>query len=352
MRSTPEEAHLLTDFDFALPEELIAQYPAATREGSRLMVLERRSGTVACRDFPAVVEYFRAGDVLVVNDTRVIPARLLGQKETGGRVEVLLVRREAGDDEVWHCLVRASKAPRPGGRLQLPDGLQATVLSGGEEPYRRLLFTGGGDSFLRTLERSGRIPLPPYIRRDADAVDRERYQTVFAAEPGAVAAPTAGLHFTQGVLDRLRAKGVRLCSLTLHVGLGTFLPVRSDNLDAHRMHRECYRIPPATATLLNQARAEGRRIFALGTTTTRALEHVAAEHGRIEAGAGETEIFIRPGHQFRAVDALITNFHLPQSTLLMLVAAFAGREFVLAAYRQAVAERFRFFSYGDCMLIV
>lgn len=341
----------LTDFDFALPEELIAQYPAATREGARLMLLDRQQQSISCRAFPQLLDSFVSGDLLVVNDTRVIPARLLGHKETGGRVEVLLVRREPGADEIWRCLVRSSKAPRAGGHLLLPEGIHATVLEGGEEPYRRLQFHSAAP-FLEALERAGRIPLPPYIRRDADAVDRERYQTIFAAQPGAVAAPTAGLHFTPQLLERLRAKGVAICPLTLHVGLGTFLPVRSETLAGHRMHCEHYLIPPATAAAINRAKDEGRRVFALGTTTTRALEHVAARHGRIEAGEGETEIFIRPGHHFQAVDALITNFHLPCSTLLMLVAAFAGREFVLEAYRQAVAARFRFFSYGDCMLIL
>jgi S-adenosylmethionine:tRNA ribosyltransferase-isomerase len=341
----------LSDFDFDLPEELIAQEPLAERSGSRLMVLHRGTGNLTIGGFNQIVDHFQAGDVLVINDTRVIPARLLGCKESGGKVEVLLVRRLAGDAETWICLTKASKGPRVGTRLLLGDGLIGTVVDGGEEPYKHIRFACEGD-FLQQIEQIGRMPLPPYIRRDDSPLDKERYQTVFAQNAGAVAAPTAGLHFTPEVLERLRNKGVEIHPLTLHVGIGTFLPVRVDNIREHRMHEEHFTVPAATAAAVNQARADGRRVFALGTTSTRTLEYAVDDQGRLQAGSGSCDLFIYPGYRFRTVDAMLTNFHLPRSTLLMLVSAFAGRESVLAAYRRAVAEGFRFFSYGDCMLIV
>jgi S-adenosylmethionine:tRNA ribosyltransferase-isomerase len=342
---------LLDHFDFSLPPELIAQYPPPQREDARLLVLQRASGALQCAAFPDIVEYFRAGDLLVLNDTRVVPARLLGKKESGGRIEVFLVRRLPGEAEDWACLARSSKPPRPGSRIDFDDDLHGVVLQGGEPPFRHLRFSCQGD-FFHKLEEVGHIPLPPYIRRDDTPVDRERYQTVFASTPGAVAAPTAGLHFTGEILERLRLRGVEIRALTLHVGLGTFLPVRSENLLEHRMHGELFSIPAPTADAINKAKGEGRRIFAIGTTTTRALEHAGRENGHISAGEGMTEIFIYPGFPFKVIDALITNFHLPRSTLLVLVAAFAGRENILQAYERAVTEKFRFFSYGDCMLIV
>jgi len=341
----------LEDFDYALPPEQIAQYPLPARDDSRLMVLDRGNGSVDTWTFPDLLRFFRAGDLLVSNDTRVIPARLLGAKESGGRIEVFLVRRMAGADETWSCLTRCSKPPRPGCRLFLAGGIEGTVLAGGEAPYRQIRFSCTGD-FHSALENAGRIPLPPYIRREDDAVDRARYQTVFANSRGAVAAPTAGLHFTAAILDELRRIGVEIQPLTLHVGLGTFLPVRVDDVREHRMHGENYHVPEATAAAVNLAKSEGRRVFALGTTTTRTLEHAVDEKGRIVSGDGVSDLFIYPGFRFKIVDALITNFHLPCSTLLMLVSAFAGRDFTLAAYRQAVREGFRFFSYGDCMLIL
>ncbi len=341
---------LLEDFDFSLPSELIAQEPAERRDGSRLMVVDSSCGQVTTGRFPDIRDHLRGGDVLVLNDTRVIPARLLGTKPTGGRVEVFLSRRLAGEDEVWSCLTRSSKPLRPGQSLILGEGLSAEVLEGGEDNQRRLRFSAQGD-FFQVLERVGHVPLPPYIQRDDQAVDRERYQTVFARHAGAVAAPTAGLHFTPALLDELQQKGVEIVPLTLHVGLGTFLPVRSSNLREHRMHSEVYNISPATAAAVNRAKAEGRRIIALGTTSTRALEAAADPEGCLKAGAGETDIFITPGYRFRIIDGMITNFHLPKSTLLMLVSALAGRDLILAAYRQAIAEKFRFFSYGDSMFI-
>jgi S-adenosylmethionine:tRNA ribosyltransferase-isomerase len=281
----------------------------------------------------------------------VIPARLLGEKASGGKIEVFLVRRLAAESEDWACLTKCSKPPRPGARLLLGGEIEGIVLPGGEAPYRHIRLACAGD-FTATLERVGRIPLPPYIRREDNPADRERYQTVFARANGAVAAPTAGLHFTARTLEHLRSRGVEIRAVTLHVGLGTFLPVRAENILEHRMHQERYSIPPETAAAVNRAKAEGRRVFALGTTTTRTLEHAVDSQGRLRAGEGSSDLFIYPGFRFQMVDALITNFHLPKSTLLMLVSAFAGREFVLEAYRRAVQERFRFFSYGDCMLIV
>jgi len=341
----------LEDFDYELPPELIAQYPLPQRDDSRLMVLDRANGSTRTGKFTDIARFFRRGDLLVINDTRVIPARLLGFKESGGKVEVFLVRRLSDPDETWVCLVKCSKAPKPGSRLLLAGGIEGTVLAGGESPYRHVRFSCPGD-FFSTVEQAGRIPLPPYIRRDDDAEDRRRYQTVFARNQGAVAAPTAGLHFTEAVFADLRDAGVKIEPLTLHVGLGTFLPVRVDDIREHRMHGENYHVPESTADAVNRARAEGRRIFALGTTTTRTLEHAVGRDGRVRPGEGASDLFIYPGYRFRIVDALVTNFHLPRSTLLMLVSAFAGRDNVLAAYRRAVAEKYRFFSYGDCMLIL
>lgn len=341
----------LDQFDFELPEELIAQHPAPDREASRLMVIDRSRRAVASRQFVEIVEHFRAGDLLVVNDTRVIPARLAGTKDSGGRIEVFLVRRLAGDGEIWSCLTKSSKAPRTGSRIHFPGGGSAQVRAGGEAPLRHLEFTVGRD-FSAWLESVGTVPLPPYIRRTVTELDRHRYQTVFARSSGALAAPTAGLHFTERILALLRERGVDIHPLTLHVGLGTFLPVRVEDLNSHRMHSEAFTIPETTADAVNRAKSEGRRVVALGTTTTRALEAAVGSFGTVQAGAGETDLFIRPGFRFRAADALVTNFHLPRSTLLVLVAAFAGRDLVLEAYRQAVAERYRFFSYGDCMLIL
>ena len=341
----------LNDFDFELPPEQIAQVPAINRESSRLMVLDRSSSIATTDSFPGIIEYFRPGDVLVLNDTRVIPARLLGVKDSGGKIEVFLVRRLLGEEEQWACLTKSSKPPRIGSRLLLGGEIEGTVLEGGEVPYRHIRFDVAGN-FLETIERVGHIPLPPYIRRSDDAIDRERYQTVYAKAAGAVAAPTAGLHVTESLLEALRQKGVTICPITLHVGLGTFLPVRSEDIGSHRMHQENFIVPEKTAEVVNQARASGGRIFALGTTSARTLEYAVDENGWLRAGEGVCDLFITPGHRFGIVDALITNFHLPRSTLLMLVSAFAGRDFILAAYRQAVAEDFRFFSYGDCMLII
>ena len=343
----------LNDFDFLLPDELIAQAPAVRRDASRLLCLDRQFTTVESRTFPDILEYFKSGDVLVINDTRVIPARLLGHKQTGGKVEIFLVRQYAGgtSTEEWLCLTKSSKPLRVGTVVNFTSDFFAEVLEEMDSPYRRVRFHCSGN-FMQEIDAIGHLPLPPYIKRDDSREDRSRYQTVFATQKGAVAAPTAGLHFTTEILQRLTAAGVEIVNLTLHVGLGTFLPVRVENIRQHKMHAEIFSIPDVTAAAVNLARNEGRRIFALGTTSARALETAATADGLLQAGSGDSEIFIYPGYRFKIVDALITNFHLPKSTLLMLVSAFAGRDFILSAYRQAVVERYRFFSYGDCMLIV
>ncbi|MBW6509463.1 MAG: tRNA preQ1(34) S-adenosylmethionine ribosyltransferase-isomerase QueA [Desulfuromonadales bacterium] len=343
----------LSDFDFTLPEELIAQAPTGRRDASRLLSVERLTGSMASRQFIEIVDVFRPGDVLVINDTEVIPARLFGHKTSGGQVEVLLVRRcpdePSGQD--WLCMTRSSKPLTAGTRLIFDARLTAEVLQAGDDYLRRVRFDCQ-DDFWQVVDEIGHLPLPPYIRRPATPSDRSRYQTVFAREKGAVAAPTAGLHFTAEILEQIRAKGVEICNLTLHVGPGTFLPVRVEDVRQHKMHAEYYSIPAATAQTINRARAGGGRVFAVGTTVTRALETAVGEDGLLEAGDGDSEIFIIPGYRFKIVDALITNFHLPKSTLLMLVSAFAGRELMLHAYDRAVSEKYRFFSYGDCMLIL
>ena len=334
----------LADFDYALPPELIAQFPLPERTASRLLVVDgaRRED----RRFADLPGLLHPGDLLVFNDTRVLRARLHGLKDSGGRVEVL-IERPVGRHEAL-AQIRASHAPWPGSRLRLEGALEVDVVA--RDGAFFLLRFPATDDLVTLLERHGKLPLPPYIQRPAEATDEARYQTVYAQARGSVAAPTAGLHFDQPLLDALRAKGVELAWLTLHVGAGTFQPVRVDDLARHRMHRERYVIPVDTAAALVAARARGGRIVAVGTTTLRALE-AAAQEGGILAGPGETDLFILPGFRFRTADALITNFHLPKSTLLMLVSAFGGPENLRQAYRHAVAERYRFFSYGDAMFI-
>jgi S-adenosylmethionine:tRNA ribosyltransferase-isomerase len=333
------------DFDYVLPPELIAQRPSPERTGSRLLCLDR-TGRVADRRFADLPACLRAGDLLVFNDTRVAKARLLGRKTSGRRVEALVERAVSAHEALAH--VRASKTPRAGTRLEFDGGLVAEVI-GREEDLFRLRFPGA--TVLDALEAHGRVPLPPYIEHDADATDEQRYQTVYARHTGAAAAPTAGLHFDEPLLDRLRATGVELAFLTLHVGAGTFQPVRAHALAEHRMHSEWYEIPAATAAAVAAARAAGRSVIAVGTTSLRALEAAASDQGKVRSGAAETTLFITPGYAFRVVDRLVTNFHLPRSTLLMLVSAFAGVEPMRRAYAHAVAARYRFFSYGDAMLI-
>ena len=344
MHEDPPSRLSLADFDYALPEELVAQSPAATRTGSRLLHVD--GARLADLAFTDLVDLVAPGDVIVMNDTRVLRARLVGRKPSGGRVE-LLVERLEGDREGWAQL-KASHLPRVGGTVLLPGGASATVLArdGG---FFRLRFEGAGP-LEAWLERHGTLPLPPYIARPASEVDAVRYQTVYARVPGAVAAPTAGLHFDEAMLARLAARGARLARVTLHVGAGTFLPVRADDLSRHRMHSERYAVPEETVDAIARARGEGRRILAVGTTTLRALE-AASVGGTLVAGSGETDLFVRPGFRFRTVDRLLTNFHLPRSTLLVLVSAFAGPDTIRRAYAHAIASRYRFFSYGDAMLL-
>ena len=350
----PHSAALTTDdFDYYLPTQLIAAHPPAERSASRLLRLSGASTSNAISDamsdhrFTDLPQFLERGDVLVLNDTRVIKARLFGEKDSGGRVEVL-IERVVSAHVAW-TQVRASKAPRPGTKLRLEGAISATMVSRQDDLFE--LHFDGEESLLELLERHGRLPLPPYIERPAGSEDEARYQTVYAQAPGAVAAPTAGLHFDEAMLERLREAGIVTAWLTLHVGAGTFQPVRTNLLSEHRMHAERFSIPAATAEAIATARTAGRRIVAVGTTSLRALEAAASEEGVITPGEGETRIFITPGYRFRVVDRLLTNFHLPRSTLLMLVSAFAGMAPVRAAYRHAIEAGYRFFSYGDAMLI-
>jgi len=336
----------LSDFDYVLPPELIAQHPAAERTASRLLHLDGRTGAIADRRFADMVDLLDPGDVLVVNDTRVIKARLHGRKDSGGEVEVLVER--VLDAHRALAQVRASKTPKPGRKLLLGEGVEAEVL-GRRGEFFELRFDA---PVLDTLARHGEVPLPPYITHEAIGEDESRYQTVYAREPGAVAAPTAGLHFDRTLLDAVRARGVEIATVTLHVGAGTFQPVRVEDLSQHVMHSEWYGIAQAAVDAIARARKKNGRVVAVGTTTLRALESaVASGEGVLAAGAAETRLFIVPGYRFRLVDRLVTNFHLPRSTLLMLVSAFAGTENIRRAYAHAVAERYRFFSYGDAMLL-
>lgn len=336
-----------SDFQYALPSELIAQQPPGRRGDSRLLHLDCAADRVADRRFADLPALLEPGDLLVFNDTRVLQARLLGRKDTGGRVEILVER--VLDPQRVLARIGASKPTRAGCVVHIAAGITATVEGRQEDGFHRLILHGA--SVEQVLAAHGHVPLPPYIRRaDAD-IDRERYQTVFARRPGAVAAPTAGLHFDQELLGALRARGVAMAWVTLHVGAGTFEPVRCERIEGHRMHAERYEVGAPVCAAVAAARAAGRRVVAVGTTSVRALESAAREDGELVPAAGETDIFIIPGYRFRVVDALLTNFHLPGSTLLMLVAAYAGRERVLAAYRHAVANRYRFYSYGDAMLL-
>jgi S-adenosylmethionine:tRNA ribosyltransferase-isomerase len=341
---------LVKDFDYHLPADLIARYPVPERDASRLLLLKRASKLIAEDSFRNISAHLVPGDLLVMNDTRVMPARLFGTKGSGGKVEIFLVRRFEGAAECWSCLLRASKKFRAGQVVQLAGGMHATVCGRSDDESWLVEFTGD-EPFDRWLEREGHIPLPPYLQREDDTNDRERYQTVFSRNPGAVAAPTAGLHFTQELLEDLAVQGIRIAYLTLHTGLGTFQPVRVANVEDHRIHTERYSIPDTTAEEIRSAKARGSRVIAVGTTTTRTLEFAADSEGHVPAGSGEADIYIFPGYTFKVVDALITNFHLPESTLLMLVSAFAGHEYALSAYREAVSRGFRFYSYGDAMLI-
>jgi S-adenosylmethionine:tRNA ribosyltransferase-isomerase len=357
---------LVTDFHFDLPEELIAQSPPAIRGSSRMLVVDRTTGHYHDDFFRSLPQILRPDDLLILNDSRVLPARLYATRarsrqtqasspDPAGRIEVLLTQHLSADD--WTALVRPSRKIQPGERLLFHDQntlvLEAEVIAAGEFGERTLRFKPTPD-FHAILNKIGHMPLPPYIHRDDSLEDRDRYQTVFSHEVGSAAAPTAGLHFTPEILNQLKTNGIQIETITLHVGLGTFQPVRAEKLEDIRLHAEHYTLPVATAEAINAALGAGKRIIAAGTTTTRTLEHCAqmARGKPLEAHSGQTSIFLSPGHRFRIVSGLLTNFHLPQSTLLMLVSAFAGREAVLAAYAHAVQEKYRFFSYGDCMLLL
>ncbi len=335
------------DFFYELPEELIAQTPLLRRDASRLLTLDRKTGQTAHRHFYDIIDYLNPGDCLVMNNSRVLPARLLGHRPTGGAVEVLLLR-DLGDKK-WECLCKPGRKMQPGSQVIFGNGeLTASVTEIREDGNRVVEFQYQG-IFLEVLERLGKMPLPPYIK--AELQDQERYQTVYSKEVGSAAAPTAGLHFTNELLEKVRAKGVKTAFVTLHVGLGTFRPVKAENISEHHMHSELCMLSQETADILNQTKAEGGRIVCVGTTSCRTLESLVNEDGSFSPKSKWTEIFIFPGYKFKAMDALITNFHLPESTLVMLVSAFAGRENVLNAYAEAVRERYRFFSFGDAMFI-
>jgi len=336
-----------SDFSYYLPEELIAQTPLEKRDFSRLLHLDKVSGEVEHKHFFDLPDYLREGDCLVLNDSRVLPARLIGQRETGGVVEVVLLRDLGGN--IWECLTRPGRKTKPGTKLIFGEGeLVATVIDSAEGGNKLLQFEYEG-IFLEVLEHLGKMPLPPYIKIELQ--DQERYQTVYSREVGSAAAPTAGLHFTQELLGIIAKKGIKICYVTLHVGLGTFRPVKCEDIESHEMHSEFCVIPEETAKMVTETKKSGGRIVAVGTTSCRTLESFANEDGGLEPCSGFTDIFIYPGYTFKCMDALVTNFHLPESTLVMLVSALSGREHVLSAYAKAVEEKYRFFSFGDAMFI-
>lgn len=337
-------------FDFELPEELIAQVPLKNRTDSRLMALDKKTGKIEHTTFKNIKEFLKSGDCLVLNDTKVLPARLFGmKKETGAKIEVLLLKQLDGDE--WETLVKPAKRVKEGTEIEFGDGLLKAVCTGTSDHGGRTLKFQYEGIFYEVLDKLGEMPLPPYIKEQLD--DRDRYQTVYAKEPGSAAAPTAGLHFTESLLDEIREMGVHVAFITLHVGLGTFRPVSVEDILEHDMHSEFYMVTADTAKQLNEVRKNGGRIITVGTTSTRTLETIATFHdGHFVEMSGWTNIFIYPGYEFKAIDGMITNFHLPKSTLIMLVSALAGRENVLNAYRIAVEERYRFFSFGDAMLII
>ena len=336
-----------SDFYFDLPEELIAQTPLERRDSSRLLHLDKITGALEHRHFYDLLDYLREGDCMIFNDSRVLPARLIGARPTGGSVELVLLR-DLGEGR-WECLSRPGRKTKPGTEILFGNGeLKATVEQVAEGGNRIVRFDYEG-IFLEVLERLGKMPLPPYIKEELQ--DSERYQTVYSREIGSAAAPTAGLHFTKELMDKIAAKGVKLCYVTLHVGLGTFRPVKAEEIEDHEMHSEFCVIPEETARIVSETKKQGGRVIAVGTTSCRTLESFAREDGSLPAASGWTNIFIYPGYTFKCVDALVTNFHLPESTLIMLVSALAGREHVLHAYEEAVKERYRFFSFGDAMFI-
>lgn len=340
----------ISDFDYTLPLELIAQHPADKRDESRLLAVHRESGEIEHRHFYDIIDYLKPGDCLVMNNSKVLPARLFGVKEkTGAKVEFLLIKRIEGD--LWESMVRPGRKLHPGDVVSFGEGrLRAEITGYGDDGTRRVRFLYEG-VFLELLEELGKIPLPPYIDRDNEKEDKERYQTVYCREEGSVAAPTAGLHFTEDLLARIREKGVKTAFVTLHVGIGTFRPVKCETVEEHKMHFEEYHVDEENAQIINETKREGGRIISVGTTSTRTLESGADQNGELKAGWGSTGIFIYPGYRFKIVDSLITNFHLPKSTLLMLISALYDREKILDIYKIAVREKYRFFSYGDAMYI-
>lgn len=340
-----------SDFDFELPEALIAQHPPERRDLSRMMALDRRTGETAHRSILDFPEHLRPGDTLVLNNTRVIPARTFGAKESGGKVECLFVEPVDGVPDEWLVMMKSSRRPKPGSTVSLPGGMDLTVLENRTDGLNRVRAAGPME-VMDLLREHGHTPLPPYIHREADdPEDPERYQTVYASRPGAVAAPTAGLHFTPGLLEEIRSRGVDIVELTLHVGPGTFRPVKAEKVTDHRMDEERYEVPEETARILNATRERGGRVVAVGSTSVRTLETVVRPDGSFPAGSGRSGIYIYPPFTYRAVDAILTNFHLPRSTLLMMMSAFSHRGHLLKAYAEAVEAGYRFFSYGDCMLI-
>jgi S-adenosylmethionine:tRNA ribosyltransferase-isomerase len=340
---------LRKDFYYDLPQSLIAQYPSQERDMSRLLVLDRKTGKTTHVLFKNIIDYVKKGDCLVINNTRVIPARLLGEKEdTGGKIEFVLLKNKG--DDIWEVILKPGKRARKGARFVFGGGiLSAEIIDVVEEGNRLVRFFYNG-IFEQVLDKAGIIPLPPYITSNIE--DYERYKTVYSRYKGSAAAPTAGLHFTQELMDRLKNSGVKFAELTLHVGIGTFRPVKTENIEDHRMHKEYYSISKEACEIINETKSEGGRIIAVGTTSCRVLETISTDAGFVKPGEGETGIFIYPGYRFKAIDGLITNFHLPESTLLMLISAFAGRENVLSAYKEAIRMKYRFFSFGDAMLII
>ena len=336
------------DFDFYLPEELIAQHPIEKRDSSRMMVVDRNTGDIEHKHFSDIIDYLKEGDVLVLNDTKVMPARLFGEKvDTKAHIEVLLLKKHDGDN--WECLVKPAKRVKIGTVISFGNGLlKAKCIGVGEEGIREFQFIYEG-IFYEILDKLGTMPLPPYIKEKLE--DKDRYQTVYAKNIGSAAAPTAGLHFTKELLEKIKAKNIKICYITLHVGLGTFRPVSVTDVTKHKMHSEFYSMSSSVASILNEAKKDKRRIIAVGTTTTRTLETIMSKYNKFTECSGWTDIFIYPGYQFKGIDALITNFHLPKSTLLMLVSAFSSKEIMLSAYKEAVLEKYRFFSFGDSMFI-
>lgn len=338
-----------SDFYYELPKELIAQTPVEPRDSSRLLVLNRRDGSVEHRHFYDIIDYLHEGDLIVANDSRVLPARIFGVKDgTGARVEFLLLKQISGNR--WETLCKPGKKAREGASFTFGDGLLRAEVAEVRDDGNRVVDFDCDENFFATLDKIGQMPLPPYIT--AELQDKERYQTVYSHELGSAAAPTAGLHFTEELLERIRQKGVKIAYVTLHVGLGTFRPVKVDDVTRHKMHSEHYEIPAETARLINETKQNGGRVIAIGTTSCRTLESVATQYGAIKPCEGFTDIFIYPGYQFKVLDGLVTNFHLPESTLIMLVSAFAGYDNVMNTYKLAVEERYRFFSFGDCMCIL